>query len=67
MLGGHSTLNTVALGEGISKYQIAPHFGHHNSRSEVYSVACYVKENPLETDPLIKVQTWSDVMEWHVL
>ena len=24
MLGGHSTLNTVVLGEGISKYQIPP-------------------------------------------
>ena len=31
MLGGHSTLNTVVLGEGISKYQIPPHFGHHSS------------------------------------
>jgi hypothetical protein len=31
MLGGHSTLNTVVLGEGISKYQIPPHFGHHIS------------------------------------
>ena len=25
MLGGHSTLNTVVLGEGMSKYQIPPH------------------------------------------
>jgi hypothetical protein len=24
MLGGHSTLNTVVLGEGMSKYQIPP-------------------------------------------
>jgi hypothetical protein len=24
MLGGHSTLNTVVLGEGMSKYQITP-------------------------------------------
>jgi hypothetical protein len=31
MLGGHTTLNTVVLGEGISKYQIPPHFGHHSS------------------------------------
>jgi hypothetical protein len=30
MLGGHSTLNTVVLGEGMSKYQIPPHFGHHS-------------------------------------
>ena len=29
MLGGHNTLNTVVLGEGMSKYQILPHFGHH--------------------------------------
>ena len=31
MLGGHSTLNTVVVGEGMSKYQIPPHFGHHSS------------------------------------
>jgi hypothetical protein len=35
MLGGHSTLNTVvlAIGEGISKYEIHPlcYFGHHSS------------------------------------
>jgi hypothetical protein len=27
MLGGRSTLNTVVLGEGMSKYQTPPHFG----------------------------------------
>jgi hypothetical protein len=33
MLGGHtsSTLNTVVLGEGMSKYQIPPHFDRHSS------------------------------------
>jgi hypothetical protein len=28
MPGGHSTLNTVVLGEGVSRYQIHPYFGH---------------------------------------
>ena len=31
MLGGHSTLNTVLLGGGMSKYQIPPYYGHHSS------------------------------------
>ena len=31
MLVGNSTLNTVVLGEGMSKYQIPPCFGHHSS------------------------------------
>ena len=31
MLRGHSTLNTVVLGEGMSEYQIPPYFGHHSS------------------------------------
>ena len=26
MLGGHSTLNTVVLGEGVSKYRVPPLF-----------------------------------------
>jgi hypothetical protein len=30
MLCGHSTLNTVVLGEGMSEYQIPPYFGHHS-------------------------------------
>ena len=30
MLGGHRTLNTVVLGEGMSKYQIPPYFGHYS-------------------------------------
>jgi len=29
MLGAHSTLNTVVLGEGMPKHQIPPHSGHH--------------------------------------
>jgi hypothetical protein len=39
MLGGHSTLNTVVLGEGVSKYQIPSHFGHHSSSLFTYVVA----------------------------
>ena len=30
MLGGHSTLNTVLLGEVLSKYRIPPHFAYHS-------------------------------------
>ena len=29
--GGHSTLNTVVLGEGVSKSKYTPYFGHHSS------------------------------------
>ena len=28
--GGHSTLNTVVLGEGVSKSKYTPCFGHHS-------------------------------------
>jgi hypothetical protein len=28
-LGGYSTLNTVVLGEGVSKSKYTPYFGHH--------------------------------------
>ena len=31
MPGGHSTLNTVVLGEGVSKSKYTPYFGHHSS------------------------------------
>jgi hypothetical protein len=41
MLGGHSTLNTVVLGEGISKYQIPSHFGHHSSEASLRSRVIY--------------------------
>ena len=30
MPGGHSTLNTVVLGEGVSKSKYTPYFGHHS-------------------------------------
>jgi hypothetical protein len=30
VLGGHSTLNTVVLGEGVSKSKYTPYFGHHS-------------------------------------
>ena len=29
--GGHSTLNTVVLGEGVSKSKYTTYFGHHSS------------------------------------
>jgi hypothetical protein len=34
MPGGHiaSTLNTVVLGEGVSKSEYTPYFGHHSSQ-----------------------------------
>ena len=39
MLGGHSTLNTVVLGGGMSKYQTPPNFGHHScARSRQCSI-----------------------------
>jgi hypothetical protein len=28
--GGHSTLNTVVLGEGVSKSKYTTYFGHHS-------------------------------------
>ena len=31
LLGGHSTLNTVVLGEGVSKSKYTTYFGHHSS------------------------------------
>jgi hypothetical protein len=31
MPGGHSTLNTVVLGEGVSKSKYTPYFAHHSS------------------------------------
>jgi hypothetical protein len=30
MPGGHSTLNTFVLGEGVSKSKYTPYFGHHS-------------------------------------
>jgi hypothetical protein len=30
MPGGHSTLNTVVVGEGVSKSKYTPYFGHHS-------------------------------------
>jgi hypothetical protein len=39
MLGGHSTLNTVVLGEGMSKYQI------HTPHSGVFKTAGGAKKN----------------------
>jgi hypothetical protein len=30
MPGGHSTLNTVVLGEGVSKSKYTLYFGHHS-------------------------------------
>jgi hypothetical protein len=30
MPGGHSTLNTVVLGEGVSKSKYTSYFGHHS-------------------------------------
>jgi hypothetical protein len=32
MPGGHSTLNTVVLGEGVSKSKYTPYCGHHSSQ-----------------------------------
>jgi hypothetical protein len=32
MPGGHSTLNMVVLGEGVSKSKYTPYFGHHRAR-----------------------------------
>jgi hypothetical protein len=32
MPGGHSTLNTVVLGEGISKSKYTPYFAYHSCR-----------------------------------
>ena len=43
MPGGHSTLNTVVLGEAVSKSKYTPYFGHHSSwhrarRKSLYGV-----------------------------
>jgi hypothetical protein len=45
MPGGHSTLNTVVLGEGVSKYstKYTPYFGHHSSRLYRVVPARYVE------------------------
>jgi hypothetical protein len=55
MLGGHSTLNTVVLGEGISKYQIPPHFGHHSSmvcRETLAALAELISKSRVPTPPI---------------
>jgi hypothetical protein len=34
---GHSTPNTVVLGEGVSKSKYTPYFGHHSCMQYVYT------------------------------
>ena len=45
MPGGHSTLNTVVLGEGVSKSKYTPYFGHH-SRARAAARGHYLREGP---------------------
>jgi hypothetical protein len=43
MPGGHSTLNTVVLGEGISKSKYIPYFAYHSSAratASLYRLPC---------------------------
>jgi hypothetical protein len=38
MPGGHSTLNTVVFGEGVSKSKYTPYFGHHSSPTSASTI-----------------------------
>ena len=43
MPGGHSTLNTVVLGEGVSKSKYTPYFGHHSRLHAAAQLAYYIR------------------------